>query len=417
MQLEAVPEFSGTQEDTIQPTEFLKTVKRSFLQAGIQADDQKINNFELFLKSDSPAEEWYTATGSTKTKWVDLEKAFKTRFPNITKATKTRAELERELGELRIATEDLGKTEKYMGEDVYTHVIFAKKILDIAAWAKIETTTSGLYTLRDKLPEVLREKVPENQKDWTTLCQALEGVEMSHIWEGVRKYNEKAASEARFQAELDSLKRRTANPPTNVFNSPTKAIREQLHQTMITQPTVNHTATNPFTSNTGGQGNLFSVPTARSSGTFPSTSARPQRAPVTDDEIKALKASIARYPIQPDTPDGLASYHEQLRTWKQTNGTYQPSKLTGFPLRPGGAPPGSNECYGCGKTGHLGRECVETNKLPAFEGKFRSICGSILRRPPAQVNHVSAEVDEFAWANTSTSTYQQSGNGEGPPAY
>ena len=228
MQLETVPEFSGTQEDTVQPSEFLKMVKRSFLQAGIQADDQKINNFELFLKSDSPAEEWYTATGSTKTKWIDLEKAFKTKFPNITKATKTRAELERELGELRIATEDLGKTEKYMGEDVYTHIIFAKKILDIVTRAKIETTTSGLYILRDNLPEVLREKIPENQKDWMTLCQAMEGVEMSQIREGVRKYKEKAASDTRVQAEIDALKRRTTIPPTNVFNSPTKAIREQL---------------------------------------------------------------------------------------------------------------------------------------------------------------------------------------------
>jgi hypothetical protein len=41
--------------------------------------------------------------------------------------------LERELGELRIETEDLRKMEKYMGEDVYMHVVFAKKILDIAA--------------------------------------------------------------------------------------------------------------------------------------------------------------------------------------------------------------------------------------------------------------------------------------------
>ena len=417
MQLETVPEFSGTQEDTVQPSEFLKMVKRSFLQAGIQADDQKINNFELFLKSDSPAEEWYTATGSTKTKWIDLEKAFKTKFPNITKATKTRAELERELGELRIATEDLGKTEKYMGEDVYTHIIFAKKILDIVTRAKIETTTSGLYILRDNLPEVLREKIPENQKDWMTLCQAMEGVEMSQIREGVRKYKEKAASDARVQAEIDSLKRRTTILPTNIFNLPTKAIREQLHRTTIAQPPADHVTTNPFAGNVGGRGNLFSAPAARSSGSFPSTSARPPRPPITDDKIKALKASIARYPIQPDTPEGLTAYHEQLRAWKQAHGTYQPSKLTGFPLRPGGAPPGSNECYGCGKTGHLGRECIETNKVPVFEGKFRSICGSILRYTPAQVNHVSVKVDEFAWANTTAPSYQHSGNGEGPPAY
>ena len=61
---------------------------------------------------------------------------------------KTKLELERELAEMKIKVEDLGTMEKYRGEDVYTHMVFAEKILDLAKQAKIETTRSlGLFTL------------------------------------------------------------------------------------------------------------------------------------------------------------------------------------------------------------------------------------------------------------------------------
>jgi hypothetical protein len=144
MQLENIPEFAGTQEDTNQPLDFLKMVEHVFLATGRTADDQKTSFFELYLKSDSPAEEWYNDANTPKKTWAEIEKEFKVRFPNIKKAMKTAPELERELGAMRLATEELGKTEKYRGEDVYMHMIFAEKILDLAKRAKIETSTSGL---------------------------------------------------------------------------------------------------------------------------------------------------------------------------------------------------------------------------------------------------------------------------------
>ena len=130
--------------------------------------------------------------------------------------------MERELGTIRITTEELGKTEKYRGEDVHTHVIFAEKILDLAKRAKIEASTSGLWNVRDELPEVLREKIPENQASWTAFVQAIKDVDMGHIREGVRKYKDKAASDAQVKANINLLKQRTAN--TTAVNSPTKAI-------------------------------------------------------------------------------------------------------------------------------------------------------------------------------------------------
>src|SRR6202522_1235880 len=339
MQLENIPEFAGTQEDTTQPTDFLKMIKHSFVATATSTNAQQISLFELYLKSDLPAEEWFNDTTTPKGTWAELEQEFKNRFPNVTKATKTATELERELGAMRITTEELGKTEKYRGEEVYTHMIFAEKILDLAKRAKVETSTSGLWKVRDELPEILREKIPENQASWTAFAQAIKDIDMGHIREGVRKHKEKAANDAQMKADITLLKQRTAGANIGIFNSPTKAIRSQLANTAISQqPAGRPTQGEPFGGQSGGGGNLFNT--------------RPPRPPATEAEKTTLRTSLALYPIQLETPEGNATYLEQLRTWRQVNGDNPTSRVTGFPLRPGGAPPGSGECYNCGKTGH-----------------------------------------------------------------
>jgi hypothetical protein len=407
MQLEKIPEFAGTQDDAVQPLDFLKMIKRSFLANGTTTDDQKVGLLELYLKSDSPAEEWYNDANTPKKTWTGLEEEFKKRFPNVAKAKKTATELERELGAMRMTTEELGKVEKYRGEEVYTHMIFAEKILDLAKRAKIETSTSGLWNVRDELPEVLREKIPEDQASWTAFAQAIKDVDMGHIREGVRKHKAKAASDAQMRADINLLKQRTAGAAIGIQNSPTKAIRTQLANTAIAQQPDSHaTQGDPFGSPGGGGGNLFGT--------------RPVRPPATEAEKSTLKASMALYPLQPETPEGEMAYLEQLRAWRRLNGDNHVSKSTGFPLRPGGAQPASGECYGCGKTGHRRIDCqaTGTKKIPTLEATFRAICGSILGQPSrrtAQINYVAASGDdEFAWLNSSTTERQ--GNGEGPSA-
>jgi hypothetical protein len=409
MQLENIPEFSGTQDDKTQPSDFLKAIKRSFLANGTTTDEQKVGLFELYLKSDSPAEEWYNDAKTPKKTWQELEKEFKDRFPNVKKAMKTAPELERELGAMKIKTEELGKTEKYKGEDVYTHIVFAEKILDLAKRAKVEETTSGLWKVRDELPEILREKIVEDQASWTVFAQAIKSIDMGHVREGVRKYKEKTASDAQMKADINYLKQRTANAATGDINSPTKAIRSQFANTTISQqPVLRPTQGDTFSGASGGGGNLFNI------------TPRAPRPPATETEKATLKVSLALYPMQPETREGETAYLDQLRAWRQANGDNHVSKSTGFPLRPGGAPPASGECYNCGRAGHRRSDCHTTGnrKLPQLEATFRAICGSILGQPSrrtAQVNYIAASGDdEFAWLNLE-STGQQ-GNGEGPSA-
>lgn len=101
--------------------------------------------------------------------------------------------LDRELGMMRIAIEELGKTEMFRGEDVYTHMVFAEKILDPAKQARVKASTSGLWNVQDELPEILHGKIPENQTSWTAFAQAIKDVNMGHIQEEVREYKVKAA--------------------------------------------------------------------------------------------------------------------------------------------------------------------------------------------------------------------------------
>jgi hypothetical protein len=231
--------------------------------------------------------------------WLELDQEFKARFPNIKKATKTAPELERELGAMRLTMEELGKTEKYRGEEVHTHMIFAEKILNLAKRAKVEKTTSRLWSVRDELLEVLRERIPEVQANWIAFAQAIKGVDMGHICEGVRKYKEKAAHGTKVNADINFLKQRTANATVGSLNSPTKAIRTQLAGTTISQQTTSYPVQrDPFGGIGGRGGNLFN--------------ARPPRPPATEAEKTTIRATIALYPMQTETPEGEAAYLDQL---------------------------------------------------------------------------------------------------------
>ena len=110
----------------------------------ITEDRERIRRIGNYLSPDSPAEEWYASTGRVSVSWSAFETQFKARFPGIQKAKKTSAELQREMLELELKVDELDKTELYGGVEVETYKIHAKKLLDLAKRAKIDTGTVSI---------------------------------------------------------------------------------------------------------------------------------------------------------------------------------------------------------------------------------------------------------------------------------
>lgn len=408
MSHERVPTFAGTGNDEVQPSEFIKIFRRA-TRGSFTEEESWIDGLGDYLKTGSPAETWFFRPATPKKAWPAFKAAFEKEFPDVGRAEKTSQDLERELLAMRLRTETLGKTERYANDDVWTHVIFAQRALDLARRAGIAAGTNNIWQVRDTLPEVVREKVPEKQIDWVTFCDAIKQVDISHIKEGARKHAAEQEEKARLRSEINALK--NAVQAVKTPDTPTKGISGQLGRTTISQntTTTGTTPQNPFTAAEGGRGNLFwsQQTTARGNTRQPTST--------TEDEVAIVRNTISQFPMTETTQ----AWMEQVRQWRVKCGdSGRVTKYTGFPLRPGGAPPGSSECYKCGKTGHTRASCEAPPEdcIPEKEAIFRSICGSILRgarQQSAQVNHVGTVESDDSWL-WKGNTHQ--GNGEGPSA-
>jgi hypothetical protein len=132
MLLTALDEFDSEPDGKIQGPTFIMRFLRIMHETQVTADRDKIERFGLYIAPDSPAEEWYVDTGSLIRVWADFESEFRSRFPGIQKAKKTTAELEREMVNLVLKTEDLDKIEPYGGVEVETYKVHAKKLFELA---------------------------------------------------------------------------------------------------------------------------------------------------------------------------------------------------------------------------------------------------------------------------------------------
>ena len=282
-----------------------------------------------------------------------IEATFLEPFPPVVKAKKMETKLERELCELQLKVEQLGKMEKYQGEDVWSHVAFTEKALSLAKQAKISTGSNSIWKVCNELPEIIRQKVKELYANWNEFCGAIKGVEMSHIRDGVRKYRKEKVEKEKVEAAIAGLHRtqqqqQCCPPPPSAPLSPTSNAsnamqsrsigntRSALATTMNTTQPAATTNTNPFTNPVGGQGNLFCQPLP----------------PVTSADCDTLRQSLTYYPLQPNTQEGNRVWVDQVWEWRAKHREGPVTVTTGFPLHPGGAPPGSGECFGCGHIGH-----------------------------------------------------------------
>jgi len=376
-----------------------------------------IASFENYLKYNSPADEWFRELNTEGMTWKILEKGFLECFPPIQKAQKSETELERELCELRPKVDELGKKEKYAGEEVWSHIAFTEKALSLAKQAKINMGSNSIWKVRDELLEIICQKVKETYKTWDEFCTAIKEVDMSHIRDGVKKHQREKEEKERVELMITNLchtqqQQQCRQLPPTVPLSPMSSASNALQSMVITPQRATTTTTsnitqlatptnsNPFASTAGGWGNLFNRPQA-----------------ITNDDCEALTQGLALYPLQPNTQEGINTWKQQLRDWRMRNGDGQVTAATGFPLHPGGAEPGSGECFLCGQVGHRrdSGQCTTTS-INSREHMFHTICSHILCfRPVAQVNVVSDAGGEFDWLNDCmlVPTGDQ-GNGEGP---
>ena len=180
------PHFGGGVDEKVDPRDFMKSVCLYFCSHSYTDEKEKVNDLSLFLKTDSEAEKWYKndLTAADKANFYALDKAFRARFPHTPKAKQTSAEIEREIIEMRLKSEELGNKDE---NGVYTHVAFAEKLAKMARAAKIHKTTSSIVSVRENLPRIIRQKIADTQKDWDTFTTAIKDIKLSHIREGVEE--------------------------------------------------------------------------------------------------------------------------------------------------------------------------------------------------------------------------------------
>ena len=232
-----------------------------------------------------------------ETSWQVFKAKFIARFPGAEAAKKTQSELEREILEMKLGTEELNKTEMHLGVAMKTHKIFADKLLDLAKHAKVEKTTMSIWQARDKLPDILKSRISESHTDWISFCKAIKDVNLSHIHDGVRKHTECITEKQATEARLAHIKQATtAQPP-----SPTAVIHAQLAHTTITgqqPPQQQAYAPRPNTTTIAGinQANPYCLPQPHP--------------PATEEQKAKVRKRIAAWLVQPNSQQGFEAYME-----------------------------------------------------------------------------------------------------------
>lgn len=400
---EHVASFHGDKEDE-NPEDFLRSF---FRRMGTASGETRKEQFPNFLQADSVADEWFEELKESEKKdWTAIQDAFRKRWPRKKAVKKTAEEYEEEIMSVRLKMEDLGKKEKLAGREVYSHIAWTDKMATIVRGAKLETTTTYIGHVRRELPKLLREKIGTGHTDWLAFLQAIRDVDVDHIRDGVDIWKKEQEEQETIKKRIQYLEK--SNSPTaplrhqmtsfNIGNTPPSSA-QQPRQT----PAV---PANPFTSTTGGRGNLFQVkPTAQSS---------TPRPPPTQADRAALLVCLQKYPHHPDTEPGRQAHQAQQADWVKTHGLQAfVTESTPYPLRPGTQPVGSGECFTCGLLGHMGRRdgstCGGNRALHTHEQTWRSICSRILRqtRTPASVQLVT--VDDYG-----TTWQEVQGNEDGP---
>jgi hypothetical protein len=361
--------FTGKPEDQ-DPQDFMNRVERAILMKSGLTEADKVRFFELSIKTKSPAEAWLTTlTATNKASFKAIRAAFELRWPAKPITEKTTAEKQALLDETILKQSDLGRrvAASLGAEEELSHVVWADKVERLAGDIP-DTNNLLVASTRKKLPKALLKLVGLKPMTWKEFADVVRGISLEELMEKV----EEERDAARYTLALTA-------PST-----PSKALGAALQNVSLTQQ--------PQPSQMGQYQPQRAQSTPRAQ--FGTYSERPAHERLADVLSKAL-------PLQPNNPEGLANYNNQLVMWQATHGQSGkgPTETRPYPLTPGSVPVASGECWKCGNKAHHPAACISP-PVPALETKWRSIAQTIRKKAEiaataaVNINLVSVESNE-----------------------
>jgi len=376
MPVETLQIFNGDGRASENPADFLKSFNRAMRQQTITQSNDKIEAFGDYLGTSSQAERWFKALASTdKATWAAFVTAFEKRWPPVIIAEKTKAEYEKELLEHVLASGEVGKKTTHYDRECWTHVAWAAKALQLATDAGIEQSTSMIWQVRSKLPDVVKDLLKDEEyKKWEEFTKAVTELKGSRLVEKQEQHVKQAQELRALRADVARMQTRAP------VQNPITALQNQLNKmslsSTMTPPTP--AANSTYSRAPVIHGNQSQQPMYSRQAT---TAQQPLV--ITEDTKTAIRQLIQALPQQPDNAAGQAAYAAQLAQWNAKWGeNTRVTHETGYPLKPGTAAIASSECFACGTHGHNGRNCPmpadHAERLSRKEAAWRAIVSKVL---------------------------------------
>ncbi|KAG2337902.1 hypothetical protein BDR05DRAFT_894544 [Suillus weaverae] len=364
--------FHGDGLASENPADFLKSFNCAMREQKVTVSSDKLDAFGDYIGTGSQVERWFKALTSTdKATWPAFVTAFEKCWPPVTIAEKTKAEYERELLDLALQEEEVGKKTTLYGRECWAHIAWAMKALQLATNADIDQGTSMIWQVRSKLPDIVKDLLKDEEYTaWADFTKAVMELKGSRLAEKQEQHLKQTQELKELRADLARVQLRT--PQQN----PITALQSQLNKLSLSPAaSLNNSS-------------FSRVPTAPTSQSPQTTYSRQptmsqQQFVIMEDVKTIVRQLVNAIPQQPDSPSGKTAYVNQLAQWnakwgENTHVTHE----TGYPLKPGTAAISSGECFGCGTHGHNGCNCPlpvdHAERLSHKEAAWRAITSKVL---------------------------------------
>lgn len=251
--LEDIALFWGDEDHDEDPHDFLNAIWHIFIMKPSTTDTQRLQAFELHLKSGSAAEQWWDALPPTdKENWNHFHQAFNEQWPVRIPTAKTVGEKLTELEHTTITEEELGTQVKIQGMEEYAHVVWVNRIERRVA-AIPDTDGLWISKIQKAMLKVLWKVTEPTHTDWASFCKAIRAVTLTQINEAKEEEQEahNLCQEVKdLHDTYNILKKDIANMFQRLAKStPPATIRFSPHQTQPMNGQTQHPIQPPNTNN------------------------------------------------------------------------------------------------------------------------------------------------------------------------